>query len=438
MFQKQRLWEHAVRPGAQTFGSARVVNPTHCKPIAHLCCEVHYKSMQITDQDITKRITTLEQEIEAWAITRELWFDSGFQSFSERVDGDPGLTPVATILVSDGDLLRFIEEGIDGAGDEFHAILKQHGFWCENMDGVSLHIYPEEDGELHQPILDYVRWKWICSLLQPDIDDVYEEIYAHFARRPNDLHRLHWRDFEVLIARSLRHQGFQVELGPGSNDGGVDIRLMQRAPLGDFLTLVQVKRYAPHRKIDALAVQALHGVAEVEKAHQSLFVTTSAYQPAAKRFADRTSDRMQLATSQDIVQWCSDATDGVVHDKSKLIAPDRISRVLEGLSGQVNPCILHANVGVTMIMNAYALVLKETNHAALLVRLAQITVDDDGYGQVGRDRPIIDPANPPILNAETVWRSKRKIDANGNVSYWDGHNLWTTWNGQPLYFNLLD
>lgn len=394
--------------------------------------------MQIADQDITKRITILEQAIKAWAISRELWFDAGFQSFSERVDCEPSLTPVATILISDGNLFHFIEEDIDGVGEEFHTTLKQHGFWWDKWDNDSFYIYPEEEGELYQPILDYVRWQWICGLLQPDIDDVYEEIYAHFTKRPDDLHRLHWREFEVLIARSLRHQGFQVELGPGSNDGGVDIRLMQRDPLGDLLTLVQVKRYAPHRKIDALAVQALHGVAEVEKAHRSLFVTTSAYQPAAKRFANRTIDRMQLATSQDIVQWCSDATGGVVKDKSKLIAPNHISRVLKNLSGQTSPRILRANVGVTMILNAYAIVLKETNHTALLVRLPQTTVDDDGYGQVGRDRPIIDPANPPILNAETVWRSKRKVDANGNVIYWDGHNCWRAWNGQPNYFNRSD
>lgn len=398
----------------------------------------HDENVQITDQDITARIRTLELAIEAWATARGLWFDAGFQTFAERVDGEPGLIPVATILYSDGDLLRFITEDIEGIETEFSDVLKQHGFWYENADGVSLHIYPEEEGPLHQPILDYVRWQWLCGLIQPDIDDVYEEIYAHFAKRPDDLHRLGWRDLEVLIARSLQHQGFQVDLGPGSNDGGVDIRLLQRDPLGDLLTLVQVKRYAPHRKIDALAVQALHGVAEVEKAHQSLFVTTSAYMPAAKRFADRTNGRMQLATSQEIVRWCSDATNGVVKDKSKLVAPDQVSKVMDGLSGGADPRILHANVGVTMIMNAYALVLKETNHAALLVRLPSFAVDNDGYGQIGHDRPLLDPTNLPVLSAETVWRSKRETGANGRVSYWDGRNLWAPWDGRPQYFNHLD
>jgi hypothetical protein len=38
-------------------------------------------------------------------------------------------------------------------------------------------------------------------------------------------------------------------------------------------------QYAPHRKIELEAVAALHGVAVVENAKQSIFVTTSAYLP---------------------------------------------------------------------------------------------------------------------------------------------------------------
>jgi hypothetical protein len=394
--------------------------------------------VQITDANIKAHIDALEQDIIAWAKGRDLWMDSGFQSYAYRIDGEPGPTPVATILYSDSDLLRFITEDIEGIETEFSAVLAKHGFWYENADGVSLHIYPDEDGPLHQPILGYVRWQWLCGLIKPDIDDVYEDFYAHFAKRPDDLQRLGWRDVEILIARSLRHQGFEVELGPGTNDGGVDIRLLQRDPLGDLLTLVQVKRYAPHRKIDALAVQALHGVAEVENAHKSLFVTTSAYLPAAKRFADRTNGRMDLATSADVVRWCTDATDGVVKDKSKLIDIGQVTQLIGSLQGKADPRILHADTGFTMTMNGFALVLKETKHAALLMRLPALTVDSDGYGQIGNEVPLFDPLRPPPINSDTVWRSKREVGDDGRVRYWDGSNLWTVWDGQPQYFNHLD
>ena len=394
--------------------------------------------MNVTDDNIIKRVRSIERSIEAWARARELWVDSGFHSFAERVDAEPGSVPVATILYSEGDLRRYITEDVEGTQTDFSNLLKEQGFWFEQDDTVSFNIYPEEDGPLRQPILDYVRWQWLCGLIEPDISDVYEEIYAHFAKRPDDLHRLNWHDFEVLIARSLQHQGFQVELGSGCNDGGVDIRLLQRDPLGDLLTLVQVKRYAPQRKIDALAVQALHGVAEVERAQQSLFVTTSAYLPAARRFANRTNGRMLLATSKDVMRWCAHATDGVIKDKSKLVTPYQVSKILGALSGGPDPRVLHANTGVTMIMNGYALVLKETNHAALLARLPSVVVSDDGHSQVGFERPLFNPANPPVLAADTVWRARRNTDAAGRLSYWDGCNLWMAWDGSCQRFDYAD
>lgn len=128
--------------------------------------------MQISDQEVEAHINSLEDAIERWATARGLWFDAGFQSFAERIDGEPGETPVSTILYSDGELVRFITEDIDGVESEFSALLARYGFWYESADGCSLHIYPEEEGALHQAILDYVRWQWLCGLIQPDIDDV--------------------------------------------------------------------------------------------------------------------------------------------------------------------------------------------------------------------------------------------------------------------------
>lgn len=34
-----------------------------------------------------------------WANRRELWFDCGFQSYADRIDGKRGETPVVTIFV---------------------------------------------------------------------------------------------------------------------------------------------------------------------------------------------------------------------------------------------------------------------------------------------------------------------------------------------------
>ena len=386
-----------------------------------------------TDQQLLGVVQKLELAIELWATQHELWFDCGFKSYAEHVDGEP-LAPVATIMHFEGSFGNMLDGYYDDLESDFRQLLEEHGFWYERENNVSAHIYPLDEGPLFAPFSDFVRWQWICGLLQPDVADVFEEIYAHFANRPDDLHRLHWREFEILLFRVFQNQGFQAELGPGSGDGGIDIRLLQRDPLGDMMTLVQAKKYAPTRKIGLEAVAALHGVAAVEGAQKGLFVTTSSYLPVAQKFAGRTSGKIELSTSNDVVRWCSDAAHGIIRDKSSLVSQSHVSKILGSLSAR-DMRIVHAHSGM---LNSFALVLKETKYAALLMVLPRLTVSHDGYGQQGTEAPRLDETALPMLEAETVFRAKRLADERGDTRYWDGNHLYTRWSGQPEHFSLLD
>lgn len=390
-----------------------------------------------SDNAIQQRIGAFEKAVEKWASANGLWFDCGFQSWAHRIDGEPGDPAVATIAYFGSEFSRVLDEDELELYQQFRKIEAAHGFWHERWDGVSVHFYAEEDGPLVKPIANYVRWQWICGLIQPDFDEVHEEIYGHFTKCPEDIYKLSGREFEILVDGALRHQGFETELGPGSGDGGIDIKLLQRDPLGDILTMVQVKRYAPNRKIGLQAVQALYAAADVEGVKNSLFVTSSSYLPGTKMWANRTSGRMTLAASDDVLRWCHDATDGVIKDKSRLVDPANVTRLIGELRDKVDPRILHANTGVTMIMNSFALVLKETRHAALLMSLPAIQLSVDIYGQIGTEAPLLDPTVPLTLTSEIVWRAKRSVD-NGSVYYWDGNNLYTPWDGKPQQFNYLD
>ncbi|WP_263588682.1 restriction endonuclease [Sphingopyxis sp. GC21] len=389
----------------------------------------------LTDQQLLGIVQKLQLAIEQWAKQHDLWYDCGFKSYADHVDGEP-LAPVATIMHFEGPFGNMLDGYYDDLESDFRELLEQQGFWYERENGVSIHIYPLDESPLFTSFTDFVRWQWICGLLQPDVADVFEEIYAHFANRPDDLHRLHWREFEILLYRIFQNQGFQAQLGPGSGDGGIDIRLLQRDPLGDMMTLVQAKKYAPNRKIGLEAVAALHGIAGVEGAQQSLFVTTSSYLPVANRFAGRTSGQLSLATSTDVTSWCEQATQGIIQDKSTLISLDHLSKLVRGL-GPRDPRIVHAHTGVTMILNEFAIVLKETKYAALLMTLPSKSVADDGYGQTGFEIPLLDQSSLGMLKADTVFRTKRSVD-NGRVSYWSGQHLYTPWNGEPQHFSFLD
>lgn len=101
----------------------------------------------------------------------------------------------------------------------------------------------------------------------------------------NNLDRLpdmHWRKFEELTAEFFLREGFEVRLGPGSNDDGVDVRVWKpgAAVTDKPLCLVQCKRQKA--KIDRVIVKGLYADVTHEGAGYGVIVTTSELSPAAK------------------------------------------------------------------------------------------------------------------------------------------------------------
>ena len=386
------------------------------------------------DQALVLDVEQMQAAIRDWAISHDIWSDCGFKTFAEHVGGEPPDPPVVCILYYSSE---FVGRAVDGdLWEEFWNLVQSRNFLYETYLG-HLRFCPEE-GPRCDAYANYFHWQWICSLVQPDFADVYEELYGYFARRPDDLQRLSWREFEVLLARIFQTQGFVTELGPGRGDGGVDIRLLQRDPIGDILTLVQAKKYAPKNRIGLEAVAALSGIAGVEKAQRSWFVTTSSYQPVAKRFAARTFGALELYASRDVAEWCQAARDGIVKDKSSLVSRSSVERILHELRRKIDRRVVHAHWGYNMVLNKFALVLKESKYAALLMGLPQYKLSDDGYGQMGTEIPLLDATALCRLQQDNVWRAKRSVDDSGKVTYWDGESLFSEWDGEPETFNYCD
>jgi hypothetical protein len=394
-------------------------------------------SAEYTDIQLIQEISKLETAIQEWAEERDLWVDSGFKEFLQHVGGEPASPAVVTVLHTDGDLTRVLDEDVEVDGTPFHEFVASLGYFYENQNGYTYYFYANDE-TLNTAFESYFHWQWVCSLIQPDAGDVYEELYAHFAANPDQFHRLNPRAFEILLSRVLQNQGFTTELGPGSGDGGVDIRLWQRGPLGDVLTLVQAKRYAPHRKIELDAVAALRGVMAVEEAPRGMFVTTSTYLPSARRFAARAGNVIQLATTADIAQWCAAATNGIVKDKSSLVSRENVGRLLHQVSQAAETRVLHTTWGYNATHNSFALILKETRHAALLMSLPLRMVSHDGYGQRGTQVPSFGEDALGHHCAESVWRAQRKVYESGRVGYWDGRHLYRAWDGRPAPFDSMD
>jgi hypothetical protein len=384
---------------------------------------------RFTDQDIEEEIGRLRTAIQVWAKRIGIWKDCIFKDYLQHVGLEPRKTPVITILViGDPYFLRF--------SGEFYEFLGSMGYRCER-DQATIEIYPAEDGELAARFLSYFHWRWVCSLIQEDTADVYQELYSSFANNPDQLNRLHWRELEVLLSRIFQSQGFEVELGPGGSDGGVDLRLWSRDPIGDvrLLTVVQAKRYARSNKIPLTQVAALYGIADVEGASEARFVTTSSYLPVARRFATRTRRPLVLADRDDIVAWCGEAANGVIADKSRLVSNESVEKLISEVAHRRDPRLVVAH-GRTMIRNDFALVVKETRHAALIMRIRARLVEDHRNG-TGTEVPLLDGTTIEHLVRDRVLRAKRTVK-DGRVYYWTGRGLYSSWNGKPLPFDRND
>ncbi|MER9374252.1 restriction endonuclease [Mesorhizobium sp. M0491] len=108
----------------------------------------------------------------------------------------------------------------------------------------------------------------------------------------DEIDKMHWRKFEGFTAEFFDREGFRVSLGPGSNDGGVDLRVypIDASPDRPPMILVQCKRQKA--KIDKTLVKSVYADVLNEKAGSGLIVTTSVLSPGAE--ATRTARNYPL------------------------------------------------------------------------------------------------------------------------------------------------
>lgn len=124
----------------------------------------------------------------------------------------------------------------------------------------------------------------------------------------NNLDRLpdmHWRKFEALAAEFFDREGYKVELGPGSNDDGVDVRVWKPGskPTDKPLCLVQCKRQKA--KVERVIVKGLYADVEHEGAEYGVLVTTSELSPAARSTIVARGYPIQEIEREGLSKWLS-------------------------------------------------------------------------------------------------------------------------------------
>lgn len=124
-------------------------------------------------------------------------------------------------------------------------------------------------------------------------------IHANF----DQITEINWRQFEGLTAEYLGREGYAVEIGPGRDDGNIDIRCWtnEKGPGTPPTMLVQCKRQKD--KVEKVVVKALWADMQEENVESGLIVTTSALAPGAREVVTARNYQIDEANRRTLREW---------------------------------------------------------------------------------------------------------------------------------------
>ncbi|WP_367124318.1 restriction endonuclease [Streptomyces phytohabitans] len=114
--------------------------------------------------------------------------------------------------------------------------------------------------------------------------DIGNRVVAHGSDEEPDLYEMDPIAFENLVAQLFEAMGMQAVTTQRSNDGGVDVKALDPAPIRGGQIVVQVKRY--RNTVPPTAVRDLYGTVQDAGANKGVLVTTSGFGPGSHAFAN--------------------------------------------------------------------------------------------------------------------------------------------------------
>lgn len=382
---------------------------------------------KIDEMALLGELKEVRQKIQAWAERRDLWNDASFLTPYIFHNEPPRRDQVLLLMMESSVDWTIGSCGSEGAQleREWTALLEELGFWYDLENHYTISLYPAAEIRMDE-FLSLYRWHWLQHLAAKKMVQLHGEVFEHFAKHPEDLQRIEWRQFEELLDAIFKNQGYYTELGLGRNDGGVDLRLYQNRAIPELVTLVQAKRFKNPIKLDAVA--ALIGVAVEQRAPKAIFATTSYFQPQARRYARSVEQRIdlptvELADANRLAGWCADIgknleryfTDG-------LGAPPIITEQTGPLAGT----IVVARGGYNCTTPFFARIEADFSHEVIMRPIgADIVSGDDTTGSV-----------MPSEGARVSWADGARLLGTKNGSaIWADRKTFVKWDGTPQYFN---
>ncbi len=148
----------------------------------------------------------------------------------------------------------------------------------------------------------------LCDLFKKDSKPkgnngfIEQRFINYLHENPEKLQSMHWRNFERLTAEFFEREGFIVELGPGSKDGGIDLRIYHHSDEQPYI-IVQCKRNQESNHVKIETVKAIYADVLDEGAGKGLIATTSRIAPGGKTLCSIRKYPIEFAENEVIKAW---------------------------------------------------------------------------------------------------------------------------------------
>lgn len=132
----------------------------------------------------------------------------------------------------------------------------------------------------------------------------FDQRFVNFlASNYEEIGLINWRKFEALTAEYFHRAGFDVDLGPGRGDDGVDIRLWEKGSDRDPASLIIVQCKRERRKIEKVVVKALAADVRWNGATKGLLVATTDWSPGARTVARTRGYPVEEVNGEAVRTW---------------------------------------------------------------------------------------------------------------------------------------
>ena len=140
--------------------------------------------------------------------------------------------------------------------------------------------------------------------LETQYGKFFDQRFIDFLKANYDeIGNIHWRKFEGLAGEYFDREGFKVDIGPGRNDDGIDLRVYPAEAMADAPPLIIVQCKRQKEKIGKALIKSVYADVLHEKAESGLVVTSSFISPGADEMKTARNYPIETADRDTLKEW---------------------------------------------------------------------------------------------------------------------------------------